>query len=318
MQHGSKGQSEHDKSRLGYWHVRMHSPFAVYHCLYLGVAKDFISWLLVRIGVQPKPKDPLIMPFGRPKDTHRLLQARRGHFVLRNKPDCIMVDFTQNLGSMTMSEMQLLFEVGVPYLCHDLAAFGVPAEAVTMWLLLRHGMLLLTRLLSDTVKEYRAQLKEAQACLVAFAAMAERIHCTQPYGASQFKFTWKLHVCCAHLARQAEESGHAMQASDTWVEQLMRQKACQICKCGAPAIATTAATARLRARTHCSTLLLEPRVLAPRADGGRSVQGTVHVQGQGFQGHRKRDPASSRRQPRWQGSGGTSAQRSSPGRTVLP
>jgi hypothetical protein len=231
MQHGSKGRSEHDKSQLGYWHVRMHSPFAVYHCLYLGIAKDFMSWLLVRIGAHPKPKDQLIMPFGRPKDTHRLLQARRGHFVLRNKPDCIMVDFTQNLGSMTMSEMQLLYEVGAPYFCHDLTAFGVPPEAVTMWLLLRHGMLLLTRLVSDDAEGYREQLKEAQACLVAFAATAEHVHSRYAYGASQFKFTWKLHVACGHLRAQAEDSGHSMQASDTWVEQLMRQKACQICKC---------------------------------------------------------------------------------------
>jgi hypothetical protein len=56
MKHGIKGLTEHDKSGLGYWHVKMHTPFAVYHCLYLGIAKDLLSWLLVRLGHLAKPK----------------------------------------------------------------------------------------------------------------------------------------------------------------------------------------------------------------------------------------------------------------------
>jgi hypothetical protein len=123
---GSKGESEHALSGLGYWDVRMHAPCSVYHCTYLGIAKDFINWLLVRIGEGKQPNETLVLPFKRPRDTKRLLQARRSHFILRDKPDCIMADFTQQMGNMTMSEMQLLFEVGVPYLCHDLCSFGVP------------------------------------------------------------------------------------------------------------------------------------------------------------------------------------------------
>jgi hypothetical protein len=231
---GSRGQTEHDKSGLGYWDVRMHSPFAVYHCLYLGIAKDFLSWVLVRLGVREAPKDPLVLPFKRPRDVKRLLQARRNHFVLRSKPDCIMVDFTQHLGNMSMSEMQLLYEVGVPYFCHDLACFGVPQEVVVMWLLLRHGMLLLTRVTeADNPRAYRQQLQEARACLFAYAATAEHLHSTRPDDPSlrQFKFTWKLHVSVCHLHNQAIDTGHAQQSSDCWVERMMRHKACRICKC---------------------------------------------------------------------------------------
>jgi hypothetical protein len=234
---GSRGQTEHDKSGLGYWDLRMHSPFAVYHCLYLGIAKDFLSWLLVRLGVREAPKDTLVLPFKRPRDILRLLQARRNHFVLRNKPDCIMVDFTQYLGSMSMSEMQLLYEVGIPYFCHDLACFGVPQEVVVMWLLLRHGMLLFTRVTEvNDPRAYRQQLREARACLFAYAATAEHFHSTRPddRSLSQFKFTWKLHVSVCHLYNQAMDTGHAQQSSDCWVERLMRQKACQICKCAPP------------------------------------------------------------------------------------
>jgi hypothetical protein len=234
---GSRGQSEHDKSGLGYWDVRMHQPFAVYHCLYLGIAKDFLSWVLVRLGVREAPKDPLVLPFKRPRDVKRLLQARRHHFVLRNKPDCIMVDFTQHLGSMSMSEMQLLFEVGVPYFCHDLSSFGVPLEVLVMWLLLRHGMMLLTRVMEfEDRRAYRNQLMEARACLFAYAATAEHLHSTGPNdpGVSQFKFTWKLHVSACHLCIQALDCGHAQQSSDCWVERIMRHKACRICKCALP------------------------------------------------------------------------------------
>jgi hypothetical protein len=229
---GSRGQSEHALSGLEYWSVKMHAPFAVYHCTYLGIAKDFMNWLLVRIGEGQQPKDTLVLPFARPRDTKRLLQARRSHFVLRNKPDCIMVDFTQQLGAMTMSEMQLLFEVGVPYFCHDLAAFGVPQMVVVMWLLLRHGMILFTRMPEAANKmEYKQLLYEARAALFAYIAAAEYYHSQVDNGISQFKFTWKLHVSVGHLAHMMLDSGHAVQANDTWVERLMRHKASQSIKC---------------------------------------------------------------------------------------
>jgi hypothetical protein len=229
---GSKGESEHALSGLGYWDVRMHAPFAVYHCTYLGIAKDFINWLLVRIGEGKQPNETLVLPFKRPRDTKRLLQARRSHFILRDKPDCIMADFTQQMGNMTMSEMQLLFEVGVPYLCHDLCSFGVPQMVVVMWLLLRHGMIIFTRM-PDAIDKatYKQLLYEGRAALFAYAATAEYFHSQVDNGVSQFKFTWKLHVCVAHLAPMMLDSGHAVQANDTWVERLMRHKASRSIKC---------------------------------------------------------------------------------------
>jgi hypothetical protein len=156
MTEGSKGQSEFARSGLEYWHVASCHPVAVYHTTYLGPAKDLLRWLLVRLGVGDKPKEPLVLPISHPKALKGLLHARLSHFVLRNKPDCIMVDFTAHLGNMSMSEMQLLYEVGVPYLVHDLTAFGVHRSVGIMMLLLRHAMMCFTRLQShaDSLHEY--------------------------------------------------------------------------------------------------------------------------------------------------------------------
>jgi hypothetical protein len=229
---GSKGLSEHALSGLGYWDVKMHAPFAVYHCTYLGIGKDFMTWLLVRLGEGQQPKDTVVLPFARPRDTKRILQARRQHFVLRDKPDCIMADFTQQMGNMSMSEMQLLYEVGVPYFCHDLPSFGVPQIVVVMWLLLRHAMIIFTRMPEAAGRaEYKQLLYEGRAALFAYAATAEHYHSQVENGVSQFKFTWKLHVSVAHLAHMMQDSGHAVQANDTWVERMMRHKASRSIKC---------------------------------------------------------------------------------------
>jgi hypothetical protein len=228
---GSKGSSEHALSGLHYWDIKKHAPYAVYHLLYLGIAKDMIRWLLVRIGAGDKPAGELVLPFKRPRDVNRLLQARRGHFVLRDKPDCIMVDFTVHSGCMSMSEMQLLYEVGVPYLCHDLEAFGVPPMVVAMWLLLRHGMIIFTRLpeVADT-QEYRFTISQGKCALYAFAAISEHFHSAVENGINQFSFTWKLHAAVAHLAGMMMDSGHTICGNDTWVERLMRHKASQAIK----------------------------------------------------------------------------------------
>lgn len=226
---GSKGQSELAKSGLPYWDELLFTPCAVYHTTYLGPAKDFMRWVMLRLGVGDTPKEPLVLPFQRPRDIKKLLHARRAHFVLRNKPDCIMADFTQHLGGMSMSEMQLLYEVGVPYLCHDLVAFGVPRPVVVMMLLLRHGMMCFTRLLSNTADEYKEQLRLGTACLFAYGAVAEFFHRRSDAGVNQFSFSWKLHKL-QHLEQQLLRRGHAVQSNDTWVERLMRHKACLVCK----------------------------------------------------------------------------------------
>jgi hypothetical protein len=103
---------------------------------------------------------------------------------------------------------------------------------VVMWLLLRHGMILFTRMPEAANKmEYKQLLYEARAALFAYAAAAEYYHSQVDNGISQFKFTWKLHVSVGHLAHMMLDSGHAVQANDTWVERLMRHKASQSIKC---------------------------------------------------------------------------------------
>lgn len=50
-----------------------------------------------------------------------------------SKPDCRFLEFLEHLNLLTISEMQLIYEVGVPYLLHDLNVFGVPDELVLLW-----------------------------------------------------------------------------------------------------------------------------------------------------------------------------------------
>jgi len=104
-----------------------------------------------------------------------------------------------------------------------------------MWLCLRHGMMQYTRLFMEDMgshEEYQAQLYDGHAALVA-AATIEYFHTTSdiPDALEQFKFTWKLHVSCAHMHEQIFDVGHPIQASDMWVEQLMRTGATKVVKC---------------------------------------------------------------------------------------
>jgi hypothetical protein len=230
MQAGSRGQSEFVRASLEYWVPTCCHPVAVYHTTYLGPAKDFMRWLILRLGVGVKPDEELVLPIPLKNALKGLVAARLMHFVLRNKPDCIMVDFTTHLGRMTMSEMQLLFEVGVPYLVHDLVHFGVDPAILAMLLLLRHGMMCFTRLLCHTADEYTAQLKTGQACLFAYGAIAEYFHSQHDNGHSQFPFTWKLHKL-QHMAEQLLARGFTTESSDAWVERAMRQQASMIIKC---------------------------------------------------------------------------------------
>jgi hypothetical protein len=124
-------------------------------------------------------------------------------------------------------------------------------------------------------------------------------------GLSQFKFTWKLHAAVCHLCDQALNSGHAQQSSDCWVERLMRQQACQICKCATkyflgggmgarpsslPCLLTWPLCWQAALHRHSSALMFP----AP----------CVLVQGQSVQGYRECHPAGPRRQPQRQGNGG--------------
>lgn len=236
VKYGSRGLSEHAKSGLPYWHLQMCEPLATYHTTIFGPGKDFPGWNLVRMHVRSAPADEMVLPFRRGKDIRSLMQARLKHIVLRNKPDCILPDFTSVLGAMTISETQLLWEVAVPYLVHDACEFGMPRPVCVMWLLLRHGMLCFTRLLCGNVtkEKYERQLLTGQQCMHAFAAIAEFFHRAEhlPDSAiAQFAFSWKLHGSAAHLRQQMQLIGHCIQGSDLWVERLMRMEACIVVKC---------------------------------------------------------------------------------------
>ena len=229
---GSRGRSEYAK-RVSYWLDSICFPVAAHHTLSLGAGKDYLKWILKR--AKPEGEKKLVVPFELPKTALAVLHARRHHFVLRNKPDCIMVDWTKHLSSMSMSEVTLLFEVGVPYLVHDIARHGVPRVAVAMWLLLRHGMLCFTRAeRQEDMKVYEERLQHGRAALHAYAAIAQHLHENAPKveeAVHQFWFTWKLHMAVAHLADQCLAYGHPVQASDAWVERLMRHFASMVVKC---------------------------------------------------------------------------------------
>jgi hypothetical protein len=228
MKEGSRGRSEFGKSGLPYWQDSTSHPVAVYHTTVLGPVKDLTRWFLARMGTADKTG--LVLPLRFPKITKAIMHARLKHFVYRNKPDCIIPDFTAVLGHMSMSEMQLFFEVGVPYLVHDLTAFGAHPAVALMFLLLRHAVLCFTRLMCNSREEYGQQLLCGQACVFAYAAIAEYFHSKDDNGMSQFSFTWKLHKL-QHIPEQLWFRGFTTESSDAWVERLMRHKASMILKC---------------------------------------------------------------------------------------
>jgi hypothetical protein len=269
MANGSKGQAEMAKVGISYWDMLLFHPVAVYHTTYLGPGKDCFKWWQVRVGSRPhRQSGPLVLPFDRPKDVKTILNARRAQVVLRNKPDCILVDFTQHLSMMSCSEMQLLFEVFVPYMVHDLVAFGVPKEAVIMMLLLRYGFMCFTRLISDTEAQYKQQLKMGTACCFAYGAIAEFVHREHPEGMNQFTFSWKLHKL-QHLADQLLARGHTVQSSDLFVERMMRHEASTVCKCVCCFLEDSDKTAVYNLTCTSNIASVTTHTLATRAGTGR-------------------------------------------------
>ena len=225
---GSRGLNEFSKNGVPYWNVMLHFPVAVYHCLYLGIAKDFMRWLVTRLFPSKDDKAERLVTLPNHLILQKVLQARLIQIVQRNKPDCFLVDFTQHLGAMSMSEMQLLYEVAVPYLVHDLRDFGVPEEVTAMWLFLRHGMICYTRLEKGIDREtYRNRVRQGQQSLLCFASIAQQLHTkkSREPAYSQFSFTWKPHQSACHLADEILGSGHPIETSDAWVEQMMRSQA---------------------------------------------------------------------------------------------
>lgn len=118
---------------LEYYDPKLNQPYAMYHALYLGVAKDYVKWVEQRLNSgEDKEGRPLPGAFQNAALTKSLVRARLRHFVLRSVSRCRVVDFTQHVKQMTIAEMQLLFEVGLPYIMHDWLRLGVP-EVVVLW-----------------------------------------------------------------------------------------------------------------------------------------------------------------------------------------
>ena len=152
VQIGSYGHSpaHDDVDPLVYWHSILSHPWAPYHLTFLGVCKDFVRYFCIRLSDQSNSPSndnahdaqtnlssesllSLGIPKKRRKNVKDVLQARIRQCVMRSKPDCQLVDFLEHLNPLGISEMQLIFEVGLPYLLHDISVFGVPDELVILW-----------------------------------------------------------------------------------------------------------------------------------------------------------------------------------------
>jgi hypothetical protein len=91
---------------------------------------------------------------------------------------------------------------------------------------LRHGVILFTRAFAmEDVAAFEEQMKLAQACIFAYAAVAEIHFAADPNG---FPFTYKLHQMVCHMVQNALRTGHASWLNDQWVERMMRLFACRV------------------------------------------------------------------------------------------
>ena len=155
MQAGSRGLSV--AHSLTSFCPELHEPYAVYHLLYEGVNKNALqelaTWLhgpaTDKQGTATDKQGPATEkePAAAEKEqqTNKLkplwataaghadagviravMAVRMDQIILRSATSCSLVDFTKNLTTMTIAEMQLVVEVAVPYLLHDFQSLGAP------------------------------------------------------------------------------------------------------------------------------------------------------------------------------------------------
>ena len=144
MQLGSKGSP--GGAELEYWHPLLHAPYGIYHSAYLGTAKNITDFWKERLKDSPvaRQQRTLLVPFKYPGALNKVVQLRLRQFVMRSATKCAVVNVVEHPHAMTIAEMQLFFEVAVPYVMHEWLQLGVP-EAVVFsgcgfsgHLLLRH------------------------------------------------------------------------------------------------------------------------------------------------------------------------------------
>lgn len=250
---------------LEYYEPTLMQPYAMYHLTYQGTGKTawaFVNARLVAALGKDAKGNPLVAAFSFAKPLKRLLLARLEHFVLRSDTRCRLVNFVEHLSAMTIAEMQLLFEVAMPYLLHDMAKLGVPEEVVLMlyvlvlWeagvvrdrhpshpshpspppdfslvcrLLMRHAFMKLTRVVDEeTEQEYRHSMGEARAAMFACMCIAQQL-CDGDYRV--YGMTFKGHCICAHAVAHAESRGHATMFNDMWVERMLRAYGVRYVRC---------------------------------------------------------------------------------------
>jgi hypothetical protein len=97
-----------------------------------GSAQGFCKLVNHRLANKAVTAEPLRAAFKNPSDARKVVQARLAQFVLRTRTTSRMIDFTQHLASAKIAEMQVLLEVGFPYLMHDWVQQGVPEVVVLM------------------------------------------------------------------------------------------------------------------------------------------------------------------------------------------
>jgi hypothetical protein len=127
LQVGSQGTSVY--AELTPYDPTVHMAYGLYHLLYLGTLKDYLRWLSARLDA-PRPGG--MPPLANAAVLKGLIACRLSHVILRSSTTCGVCNFVDLLGAMTIAEMQLLYEVVLPYLVHDWRALAVPPEVVLM------------------------------------------------------------------------------------------------------------------------------------------------------------------------------------------
>lgn len=251
MQMGSHGKTVFQG--LEYYEGDVHQPIAPCHTLWLGPIKDYLGWVVQRLGSGGDSRgEPLPCAFKNPTWLKDVVAYRLKHVVLRSVTACTLVDFTQHLNSMIINEAQLMVEVALPYIMLDWVAFGVPEEVVLVGceclatstrvmycaahmlliacrLLLRHSVMKLTRLHGIPSRAlYEQDIQDARAAGFAAMVLLQTIHGEQVWS---MPATMKAHLI-THLADQALTRCHASGGNtDMWVERLMRTGGTRWTKC---------------------------------------------------------------------------------------